>query len=365
MTDGILVSVVMANYQGARYLEAAIASVQAQSLTAWELILSDDASTDESVRIVQDAAQRDPRISVIRTAQTRGPGAARNAAFEVARGDWIAIVDSDDLLHPDRLARLLAAADRLDVDMIADDMILFGDGPGTGGRTLLQPLGLCAPLPVPPGLFIRGDGTSAQLPAFGYLKPMIRRAVLGTVRYDETLRVGEDFDLCLRLLLGGARYVALPDPMYLYRRHAASVSHRLSVPLVTAMIAAHDRLPPATLPIDRDALTQRRLGLEKLLQYERLVAAIKTHDAGAALRLLASRPGLIRPLIGSVAERLGRRKAACRFTHSVGCRARRIHRDARGWKDVRCCIYATFAGVGLGGAAICRCRTPQQPVRAP
>lgn len=308
---GPLVSVIMANYRGAPYLAASVRSVLAQTHQNLELIIADDHSPDDSARLATALAASDARIKVLLTDRNQGPGAARNRALDAARGDWVAIVDSDDLLHPSRFSRLLAAADRLGADMIADDMVFFGAVPGAGGKTLLQPMALCAPLKVGPALFLRASGEDPAVPALGYLKPMIRRAVLGQARYDTALRIGEDYDLYLRLLLHGARFSVLADPMYLYRRHAASISHRLSVDTVQAMRRAHQALAPlAVSPADlAAAYAGRGIGLDRLLRFETLVQALKSRDFSAAARLIARHPGLVVNLSRSLAERLGRTRA--------------------------------------------------------
>ena len=115
----------MANYRGARHLSAAMASVLRQTYADLELIVSDDASPDGSSAVVRAAMATDDRVRLIETAQNAGPAAARNRALDLASGEWIAIVDSDDLLHPQRLERLLRAADRLEADIIADDLMFF------------------------------------------------------------------------------------------------------------------------------------------------------------------------------------------------------------------------------------------------
>ncbi|MGZ3314934.1 MAG: glycosyltransferase family 2 protein, partial [Caulobacteraceae bacterium] len=100
MTTAPLVSLIMANYNGARSLAEAIASAQRQTLADWELILVDDASTDDSLAIAVTLAQADQRIKVLAQARNRGPAAARNRALAAARGAWIAVVDSDDVMLP-------------------------------------------------------------------------------------------------------------------------------------------------------------------------------------------------------------------------------------------------------------------------
>lgn len=299
----------MANYRGARHLSAAISSVLRQTYADLELIISDDASPDDSSAVVRAAMVKDSRVRLIETAQNAGPAAARNRAIELASGDWIAIVDSDDLLHPQRIERLLTAAERLGADLIADDLTFFGSTPDACGTTLLLPLDLCAPLAVSTNLFLQASGEDRRRPALGYLKPMIRRDMMRTLRYDETLRIGEDYDLVLRLLLSGLRYVVVPDPMYLYRRHGASISHRLNEAAVGAMLAAHDRCvrdAPANL---HQALGKRRGGLMALWRYELLVSAIRSRKAWPAAAAVVRHPKLLLNLVRSLAERYSRRPA--------------------------------------------------------
>jgi succinoglycan biosynthesis protein ExoO len=303
------VSVIMANYRGAEHLSAAIASVLRQTHADLELIVSDDASPDGSTAIVRKAMAADPRVRLIEAKANAGPSAARNRALDAATGDWVAMVDSDDLLHPERLQRLLAAAVRLGADAIADDMVLFGETVDAGGRTLLQPLQLCAPMTVTPGLYLESSGEDASVPALGYLKPMLRRRLIGARRYDESLRIGEDYDFVLGFLLTGARYLVVPDPMYLYRRHSGSISHRLSEAAVSAMLAAHDRIAATAGGAEAALLAKRRSGLKDLLSYERLVNAIRGWHLAQAAGLLMRRPGLARRLGRSLAEHLSRHVA--------------------------------------------------------
>ena len=191
---------------------------------------------------------------------------------------------------------------------MADDLVHFG-APGAEGRTLLQPLGLAAPLWLGAAPYLRANGGDPALPAFGYLKPVIRRAALGERRYDPRLRIGEDYDLVLRLLLGGARFLVLPDPLYAYRRHAGSISHRLSVDTVAAMLAAHRALPRLADPEARAAATAVDRQLRRALRYERLVADLKARRWGRALPRLAD-PAMVPRLVESLRDR--RRKAATR-----------------------------------------------------
>ena len=102
----VSVSVIMPVYNAERYLRPAIDSVVAQTFTDWELILVDDGSTDSSAEICDEYAAGDSRISVIHRSNG-GLSVARNTALDVAVGEWITFVDSDDMLHSQFLATLI------------------------------------------------------------------------------------------------------------------------------------------------------------------------------------------------------------------------------------------------------------------
>jgi teichuronic acid biosynthesis glycosyltransferase TuaG len=103
--DESLVSVVMPTYNTARFVEDAIRSVRAQTYDRWELLIADDCSCDETVTVASRWEKEDKRIHILRRAQNGGPAAARNSAIEVARGRYIAFLDSDDLWLPSKLER--------------------------------------------------------------------------------------------------------------------------------------------------------------------------------------------------------------------------------------------------------------------
>jgi glycosyltransferase involved in cell wall biosynthesis len=235
----------MANYNGAAHIAEAVRSVLAQDSVSLELIVSDDGSSDDSLARAEAAASGDARLIVLRCPDRTGPAGARNRALRAARGAWIAIVDNDDALEQGRLARLVAAAERDGADIAADNLLTFyEDGaqaphPHLHGAFAREPCWIDAAAYVRSNLLLSGG---AQL---GYLKPIFRRR--DELHYDESLRIGEDADLVLRLLLAGARMRTYPEIGYRYRKHAGSISHRLTGEVIAAMLAAHERLKQRTL----------------------------------------------------------------------------------------------------------------------
>jgi len=121
-----LVSVIMANLNGAAHIAEAVRSVLRQTERSLELIVSDDGSSDDSLEIAQAAANGDPRLIFLNSERERtGAAATRNRALAVARGRWIALVDNDDVIHPERLERLIRAAEADGADITADDLLIF------------------------------------------------------------------------------------------------------------------------------------------------------------------------------------------------------------------------------------------------
>ncbi len=105
-----VVSIVMALYNGESFLDAAVESVQAQSVADWELLIIDDGSSDGGLDRAQAWASEDARIRVLRHpgGKNRGVSATRNLGLSEARAPWVAILDCDDVWLPGKLERQLA-----------------------------------------------------------------------------------------------------------------------------------------------------------------------------------------------------------------------------------------------------------------
>ena len=272
------ISVLMANCNGSCHLEAAIRSLQDQSFASWELIMVDDASSDDSVALAAKARLRDSRIRIVRQSASRGIAAARNEAIKAARGRWLAIFDSDDMMRPERLRTLYNRARADGALMVADNLLVFSDS--TRPRPFLPAalardarwIGLAE--------FVDSNRLYSRQPDLGYLKPFINAAMLRelAVAYDERLRIGEDYAFMTELLAYGPRLRLEPAALYLYRRHDASSSRRLCGADIEAMIDADERFLSGTRLLDSDelrALRLRRRSLNSMLLYDRVITTLK------------------------------------------------------------------------------------------
>lgn len=303
-----IVTVAMAAHNAAAFIAPAIRSVLRQTLPQLELIVVDDCSSDQTCAVVSGLASSDARVRLERLTSNRGPGGARNRALELARGAWFAVLDADDLYAPDRLERLVATATREDADLIADNPVLFsGDdddrpalflsGPPPAGWISLHDY-------LRETLMFSPDGAN-----YGYLKPMFRtdRLRAGGLSYDPALRIAEDDDLIVRLLMAGQRYWLEPVPTYAYRKHAGSISHRLSAGNADAMVAQGKALAALPhLPAIADLLHRRWRAFHRAAEYARLLDALKARDLAAVARLCTRSPRIL-PLLS---EPLGMRLEA-------------------------------------------------------
>ena len=113
-----LVSVIMPAYNAEKYIEQAIRSVQKQTVRSWELIVVDDRSTDKTAEQIRRLAAEDMRIIPVYSETNHGAAECRNIALRQCRGEFVALLDADDVWHPQKLERELERARETDADLV-------------------------------------------------------------------------------------------------------------------------------------------------------------------------------------------------------------------------------------------------------
>ncbi|NVE93341.1 glycosyltransferase [Altererythrobacter sp. JGD-16] len=301
------VTFAVASFNSGKYLEECVNSALSQVGIACEVIIVDDGSTDGSDALAQRLAEVDERVRFFRTPSNRGPGGARNIALENMRGDWYAVLDSDDLLVPERSERLIAAAKARGANMVADDLHLFGEGMETTaflvGSNLPDTL-------VTLDRYFEDSAMYGPAPNPGFLKPMIARALIEEtgIRYDEKLRVAEDDDLIIRLLMEGGRYYVAPEAGYLYRKHEQSISHRLSPKHAAAMgeRAKTLELDVKDAGLESPAFRTRQNAMRQAVAFTLAIEALKAGKPLAAMGEVLREPASIRHFAMPIKARLKR-----------------------------------------------------------
>jgi glycosyltransferase involved in cell wall biosynthesis len=219
------ISVVIPYYNTPTQLtEAALVSVQRQTVSDWEAIVVNDGSRDELTRALEDMLARlgDRRFRYL-TGPNQGASAARNRGAAAAEGDLLGFLDSDDLWQPLRLERGLQCLDADPrITLVHTDCGLVDAG-GKTGLHIPQAQGLA-------GL----DGATMfrrllQENCVATSSVLVRRrAFLDARGFDEALEIIQDKDLWLRLVLAGHRIHYLDEPLVMYRDTPGSLSKNVA-----------------------------------------------------------------------------------------------------------------------------------------
>jgi len=228
------VSVIMAAYNAAATIESAITSVLRQTLKELELIVIDDGSSDDTLAVASRIALQDPRMRVFAHGTNRGPGAARNTAISKATGIWIAPVDADDFILPERFAELTSLGQKAGSDFIADNLLISTEADPVRPKQTAFRLTKAEPSLLDETEFVLSDIPHNGRWSLGFAKPLMSRSFLehAGLRYSEELHVGEDFELYVRALMCGARFHMTPQALYVYHYAPSRPIERLENNLI-------------------------------------------------------------------------------------------------------------------------------------
>lgn len=215
-------SIGMPVYNGERYLEQAVESILSQTYRDFELIISDNASTDKTAEICARLAKRDPRIRAVRNEQNQGAAANFNRVFELASGEYFKWACADDLAEPMLVERSVAVLDaRPDVVLCYPRTMLI-DEQGSALRAYADGLDLQSA-----DVLERFQASSAHTGLLNVLQGVMRSSALSSTPLFQPFR-GTDIALMVELSLHG-KLVELPEPLLLRRMHheaaSASESH--------------------------------------------------------------------------------------------------------------------------------------------
>ena len=208
------VSVLTAVYNGERYIKKAIDSILAQTYGNFEYIIVDNNSNDGTPSILEGYAKADKRINVIQEVNT-GPASARNAGLNVAKGEWIAILDADDIAMPERLELQLNYVDEhRDVCLLGTGCIAIDEK----GDIIKE-----HQYPATHNLLVRH--LENRLAFFPHSSDLIRKeAIVKLNGYSTRFSPAEDYDLWLRLSTCG-KLACINKPLIKLRQHWESLSH--------------------------------------------------------------------------------------------------------------------------------------------
>lgn len=209
------VSVIVPIYNAEKYLNKCLESIIGQTYKNLEIILVDDGSLDNSPTICDAWAQIDSRIRVIHK-KNGGVSSARNAGIDLAQGDYIGFVDADDWIEPNMYEVLINNAEKFSADKSSCGYVYYGRNvSGAVDCTVLKnsdDMRL---------RLIRGDHNAVWCAIYS-------RSVVGDIRFDESLKVAEDWLFNYQVCLKMSSEVIVDTPLYHYEDNIESAMHGIN-----------------------------------------------------------------------------------------------------------------------------------------
>jgi len=208
------ISVVMSVYNGDPFLSDAIESILRQTFKDFEFIIINDGSRDGTSEIVHQYSKIDKRIKLVER-ENLGLTKSLNEGLLMARGQWIARMDADDLSHPRRFETQLSRLKKSKGDIVGSTLAFIDSRIGLKWRFPL-------------------DHESCKLrlvfkSAFGHPSIMMRAGMAQELQYDESYIQSQDYELWTRFAMAGAMMINCNQPLLFYRRHAGQVSKKQGI----------------------------------------------------------------------------------------------------------------------------------------
>lgn len=210
MSTQALVSVIMPAFNSEKYIAQAIESILAQTYTNFELLIFDDGSSDQTRAVIHRYV--DPRIIKVLSDQNRGVVFARNKMIDMAKGQYIALMDADDIADPTRFEKQVRTLEAKACDVCGSAQWVLDDATKEIKKSKDK--------------FSDSDLRSL-LAVYCTLcnSAVIARAELfKRYRYDTTILTSEDYYLWVQIAAAGYRFLNLPERLVTYRQYPAQTS---------------------------------------------------------------------------------------------------------------------------------------------
>jgi succinoglycan biosynthesis protein ExoU len=279
------VDVLIAVWNNADTIKRAVCSALSDAHVS-RVIVIDDGSTDDTLSVLRSLKdQVGDRLAFQRLDRNGGPSIARNRGLELSTAPWIAVLDGDDYFLPNRMEMLLDASEG--ADLVADDQIQTreeDDNPAASTEFLI---GHETTITLDLATFVARNLSERkrQRKEFGFLKPIMRRSFmdLNLLRYDESLRLGEDFALYTRALAAGAVFKVIPSRKYVSVIRLDSISGQHSKRDLEQLRDSSRALAqlPGLTGAERKLICRHYESIDSRVQWLNVIDAVKMRSAVA------------------------------------------------------------------------------------
>ena len=303
MFQNTLISIIIPAYNAEQYIADALHSLVVQTYPYYEAVIIDDGSTDATAERVRPFLS-DSRFSYLQQSN-QGVSAARNAGIRAASGDWIALLDSDDIWLPDKLEKQLGLA-----QLHSDASLIFSNGIEFGENLDERPFY------AERRKFPEGDVLRRLLDRNCYWASsvMVRRSdTIEAGMFDERLTIGEDYLLWIKILSKGGRAMGVWEPVVRYRKRGGSAMSKKTAVYRDQELIFRELLK-SKLSLDYGAVLRRSLARAKsdqlLCSARCAMSSSRIYAAIYMLKAWLCLPSRLKPLIWALELALPGRKAA-------------------------------------------------------
>jgi succinoglycan biosynthesis protein ExoO len=290
------VSIIIPAYNTENFIKRCIDSVLNQSYQNFEIIIVDDCSTDNGMDIVRQF--EDPRIRVYLNKKNCGPSFSRNRGIRLAKGSYIAILDSDDWWDKDRLKIMIDFVVRKNADMVFDNLLYIRENESAPWTNYFEfkKMTINFPVQITPQYFVDND--------LGILKAVIRKELLmkNQIFYDESVKYGEDFLFYLDIITNTENVWLLPEAYYYYLSREGSLVksiYQLAIQCIKSTDKIMENPSIANNPLLVQSLINRKRDLEVIKIYHETDQALKEKKLFKTFINLMKHPKII-PMITMV-----------------------------------------------------------------
>ena len=259
-------SIIVPVYKAENYLHECVDSLLAQTVADFEIILVNDGSPDNSAKIMEEYRAKYSDIIKTLHLENGGQGRARNHAIEIAQGEYLGFVDSDDYIDPSMYTKLIDAAEKENAQIaVCSIKQMFDDGREN--------------------VYVSWDKANPLFAAGSCCDKVFSRELVGDLRFPEGLWY-EDFELSAKLIMKAEKIAFVDEALYVYRCGQPSTMNNSNTRKNLNIIKVMDSLKEFALANARIDDFEYLLVNHVLLDSVKRVASQKTEDKSAVLKEL-------------------------------------------------------------------------------